>query len=72
VTKQQVLNVISQTLNSEKTTFSAFETRSQYYQIFCIIEQPVILDENDKVISKFSGNVTKNVLESNIEEAIEQ
>ena len=30
----------------------------------------VILDENDNVISKFSGNVAKSVLESNIDEAI--
>ena len=30
----------------------------------------VILDENDKVITKFSGNVAKSVLETNIDEAI--
>ena len=29
-----------------------------------------ITDENDNVVSKFSGNVAKSVLESNIDEAI--
>ena len=30
----------------------------------------VILDENNKVLTKFSGNVPKNVLEGNIDEVL--
>ena len=30
----------------------------------------VVLDENDKVLTKFSGNVSKNVLEGNIDEVL--
>lgn len=30
----------------------------------------VILDENNKVLTKFSGNVSRNVLEENLDEVI--